>query len=47
MVNDSGNSNPNQNGGPVEMPEYARLMFENFMKAYTQVQEQITAIHTR
>eukprot|EP00268_Persea_americana_P032256 TRINITY_DN31664_c0_g1_i6.p1 TRINITY_DN31664_c0_g1~~TRINITY_DN31664_c0_g1_i6.p1 ORF type:complete len:155 (+),score=19.19 TRINITY_DN31664_c0_g1_i6:755-1219(+) len=34
MVNDSGNGNPNQNGGPVGMPEYAHLMFENFMKAY-------------
>ena len=29
------------------MPEYARLMFENFMKANAQVQEQITASHTR
>ena len=27
------------------MPKYARLRFENFMKAYVQVQEQITAIH--
>ena len=39
------NVNPNQNEGPVEMPVYAQLVFENFMNPYAQVLEQITAIN--
>ena len=31
--------------GPMEMPKNARQMFENFTKAYAQLQEQISAIH--
>lgn len=41
------NGNPNHTGGPADMPEYARLMFKIFMKAYTQVQEQIASINNR
>ena len=44
MNNAIGNQNNNvQPNG--EMPEYARQMFESFMKAYAQVQEQISAIY--
>lgn len=43
--NDNDNSNARPNGGTMKMQEYARQMSESFMKAYTQVQEQISAIH--
>ena len=43
--NENENGNVRPNGGTMEMPEYARQMFENFMKAYAQVQEQTSTIH--
>lgn len=42
--NGNGGDNPNPKVGQGDTPKYAPVMFENFMKAYMQVQEQLSVI---
>lgn len=42
--NGNGGDNPNPKVGQGDMPKYAEVKFENFMKAYTQVQEKLSVV---